>query len=332
MSGRMEGSTPLVTIGIPTLRRVRMLDEAVESALAQTWKAIEVLISQDVGPSGPDPEVTAYARSAIARDPRVRWQTAAASLGLAGNWNFIADHARGDYLALIGDDDRLLPSFVERLMAARDHGDAVVFSNHYVIDEHGARLEDESRHMTGHFNRAGLTSGRVVDPERVVWQNAVPMTSALVRTGDVRRLRFREELNTPEIELFARLAHEGAGFTFVSDYLAEYRTHGGSATSDGLLLDRLVVALLPLPVSPSAAEDKRRLISGFIPGAVERALRAGDVAQARGLLATGLAPGGPRMAMHRAIARLPAPVAGPCARGLRRVGRAGRRLSRRAAR
>ena len=322
---------PLVTIGIPTLRRVEMLAEAVDSALAQTWPAIEVLISQDVGPGGPDSEVSAYARAAVARDQRVRWQVAPRSLGLAGNWNFVADHARGAWLSLIGDDDRLLPAFVEQLLDAAGAHDAVVFSNHHAIDEHGARLDEESRRMTRHFNRAGLQGGRVVHPERLVWQNAVPMTSALVRTADVRRLRFRDELNTPEIELYARLAYEGAGFTFVSDYLAEYRVHTGSATADGLRLDRLVLALLPLPVSAPAAQEKQRLISGFLPGAVERALRAGDTAQARRLLATGLAPGGPRMALHRAIARLPAPIAGRCARGLRRVGRA-RRLALRAAR
>lgn len=325
-----DNAASLVTIGVPTLRRVRLLAEAVDSALAQTWPAVEVLISQDVGPSGPDPAVTAYARDAVARDARVRWQVAPRSLGLAGNWNFVADGARGAWLSLIGDDDRLLPDCVERLVGASRDGDAVVFSNHFAIDEHGERLDAESLRMTEIFNRSQLPAGRVGDAEQVVWLNAVPMTSAIVRTSDLRRLRFREELNTPEIELYARLAHEGAGFTFVPDYLAEYRTHAGSATADGLRLDRLVLALLPLAVSPSAADQKRRLIAGLLPGAIERALRAGDPALARRLLATGLAPGGPRVALHRALARLPAPVAGPCARGLRRVGRAGRRLAQRA--
>jgi GT2 family glycosyltransferase len=322
------GSPPVVTIGVPTLRRVQLLAEAVESALAQTYAAIEILISQDVGPTGPDPRVTAFAQEISRRDARVRWQCATTNLGLAGNWNFAADHARGAYLVLMGDDDRLLPTFVEQLMKAADGDDAVVFSNHYVIDEHGVRLERESRQMTEHFNRGGLADGVVADPERLVWRNAVPMTSALVRTDLVRRLRFREELNTPEIELYARIAHEGGRFRFVSDYLAEYRTHNQSATSDGLRLDRLVLALLPLPVSPSVVEDKRQLIRSFLPGAVELALRAGDTTQARRLLATGLSPGGSRMALHQVIARLPASIAGPCARAVRRAGRLGKSLTR----
>lgn len=312
---------PLVTIGIPTVRRVGMLAEAVESARAQTHTALQILISQDVPDGGADPEVSAYAKRACAEDARVTWQVAPRNLGLAGNWNFVADHACGEFLAIIGDDDRLLPRFVERLMSARRPEDSVIFSNHYAIDARGGRLDEETRRMTEAFNRSTLASGPVPAAERLVWKNAVPMTSAVIRTADVRRLRFREELNTPEIELYARLAHEGAGFTFVSEYLAEYRTHAGSATHDGLWLDRLVQALLPLPVSASAIDDKRQLVAQFMSGAVERALRRGDTSMARGLLASGPVPAGLRMAVHRLIARLPGSLAGPVARGVRQVGR-----------
>lgn len=311
--------SPLVTIGIPTVRRVHYLAEAVESALAQTHPHVEVLISQDFGPGGLDPAVRQYALSLASRDSRVRVLFSDRSLGLAGNWNNLADRAEGEFLVTMGDDDRLLPEFVATLLAAAERDDDVIFSNHYAIDEHGARQDEASRRLTAEFCRDALTAGRVAQAERLVWQNSVPMTSALIRTSHLRRLRFKDGLNTPEIEFFARLAHEGGRFCFVPAYLAEYRTHAGSATSGGLRLERLVWALLPLPVSQGAADHKRRLIGHFMQGAVERCLRAGDVDQARKLLATGYVDNDVRMMAHRMIAKLPPKPAAMAAQGLRQV-------------
>jgi glycosyltransferase involved in cell wall biosynthesis len=318
--------SPLVTIGIPTVRRVHYLAEAVKSALAQTHPHVEVLISQDLGPEGLDPAVRDYAVSVASRDPRVHVLFSDRSLGLAGNWNKLAGRAEGEFLVTMGDDDRLLPEFVATLLDCAAPDDDVIFSNHYVIDEHGARQVDTTRRLTAAFHRDALTAGRVAQAERLVWQNGVPMTSSLIRTSHLRRLRFKDGLNTPEIEFFARLAHEGGHFCFAPAHLAEYRTHTGSATSGGLRLERLVWALLPLPVSPGAADHKRRLIGHFMQGAVERCLRAGDVDQARRLLATGYADNDVRMMAHRIVAKLPATPAAIAAQGLRHVVRTTRFL------
>ena len=60
------------------------------------------------------------------------------------------------------------------------------------------------------------------------------MSSALVRSDAIKRLGIKTDLNTPEIELFARLAAEGARFDHEPGYLAEFRTHAESSTASGL--------------------------------------------------------------------------------------------------
>lgn len=276
---------PQVTIGVPTYDRLAYLKEAVASALAQTCPNIEVLISDD----GPSEATRAWAVAQAASDRRVRYQHTPRNLGLAGNWNEVVAAAQGEMVVIIGDDDRLLPGFVARLLQAVNDAD-VVFSNHYLIDAEGRRLEEQSRSWTRTYHRDSLQAGLVADPAIVVWQNAVPMCAALVRTEVARRLRFKDDLNTPEIELFARLAQEGGCFSFVPEYLVEHRIHRASYTARGLFNERLVKYLAPIPVSPHVEPEKRRFMEPLLVSAVSRVLVQGDVSAARSFLRSAYYP------------------------------------------
>ncbi len=266
----------LVTIGIPTYERFLFLKEAVASALGQTYKEIEVLISDD----GTNGDIERWSRSMEVQDSRIRYQRTRGNSGLAGNWNCVANAARGEFLAIIGDDDRLMPEFVARMVEALQSQDRLAFSNHYVINAKGERLAEETARFARLYMRDKLSPGDV-DAEVCAWQNAIPMSSTLFRTADIKRLGFKEDLNTPEIELLTRLAYEGGGFKFVSEYLVEYRLHGNSATAGGLRTDRLARYLLSTRVSTHAETYKQALLSHLVPRAVTQALCDGDVANAR---------------------------------------------------
>ena len=133
--------TPRVSICIPTVDRLPYLRESVASAQSQSLRALEILIGDD----GDSDELRMWALGAAAADERVRYLKTPRRLGLAGNWNFLAELATGEFLTIIGDDDRLLPEFAERLLHETTNEVAVVFSNHYVIDGTGRRLLDASR-------------------------------------------------------------------------------------------------------------------------------------------------------------------------------------------
>ncbi len=262
----------LATICIPTFRRLGYLKEAVAAALAQTLQNIEVLISDD----GDSAELRCWCESAARADPRVRYRRNEKNLGLGGNWNECVSAARGEWLVIQGDDDRLLPAFCETLLHLAAFDSTVLFSNHYVIDEHGDRLEEESRAWTVRYQRHLLPRGKVEHPPRCVWSNSVPMTAALVRTAAVQRLGIKTDLNTPEIELFARLAAEGARFDHEPAYLAEFRTHMGSSTASGLFSERLVGYLEPIAVPEAVESTKRAFMAPLTRNAVDRLLRAGE--------------------------------------------------------
>lgn len=271
--------TPLVTIAIPTYERLQYLMEAVASAEAQTYDNIEILIGDD----GNNPEIQVWCNQQAQRNPKIRYQKNSRNLGLAGNWNALADTARGDYIIIIGDDDRLLPDFVSKCIAVVLPDGAVAFSNQIIIDHEGHRLDEETQKLPRLYGRDALQAGWLSNPEVCAWRNSIPSSAALIRTADVRRLRFKEDMNTPELELFVRLAAEGVKFAFVPDCLAEYRVHPKSATSGGLKSDILVEHLMNVSVRPEVEAHKATLLAKQMVNAVSRCLVAGNRDKARRL-------------------------------------------------
>ena len=272
--------TPLVSIIIPTFDRPRYLQEAIEAVLTQTYSNIEVLVFDN----GTLDETRAVAEDAARRDPRVRFQRNERNLGMSANFNALAQAARGEFLVAIGDDDRLLPEFVSRLVGVMRPELRVAFSNHYLINAEGKRLDPESREYTRHYGRDTIPAGVLENADAAAWRQSIPMSASLLRTADIQRLRFREDLNTPDVEFFIRLAHEGARFIFVPEYLMEYRIHLGAVTASGLWSEELVECLTPIEVKPEIEPYKREFLIPMVVNAVSRCLQQGNMERARAFL------------------------------------------------
>jgi glycosyltransferase involved in cell wall biosynthesis len=320
--------TPLVSICIPTLsaRRLSYLNEAIASARAQTHSNVEILVRDD----GTDESVRRLVMEHSGADARVHYARNESRLGLGGNWNALAHWSNGEFLVIIGDDDRLLPSFVTRLLLIGGAGAAVAFSNHHVIDQNGARKPELTRQFLVNYGRDILPAGRVVDAPGCVWRNSIPMTSSLIRTTHVKRLGIKPDLNTPEIELFARLAAEGESFVFDPDYLAEYRVHSLSQTFAGLAGERLVKYLDPIPVPEHVEPLKARLIAEMLLSGANKSLQAGDAMGAREMMRHRYYPPIRRhpatILTQRALVWLPSPFIKSSFRAVTAARRAIRRL------
>jgi glycosyltransferase involved in cell wall biosynthesis len=108
------GGRPKVTIAIPTFNRAAWIEGAVAGALAQTYPDFEVLVSDNASTDGTAAVLAQF------DDPRVRVVQQTTNLGMVGNWNACLAEARGDYIALVPDDDRISPWFIDRCMSLAD--------------------------------------------------------------------------------------------------------------------------------------------------------------------------------------------------------------------
>lgn len=97
------------TVAIPAFKR-RYLRECIDSVLAQTYNDFEVVIVNDASPENLDEIILSY------DNPKIRYYVNSKNSGVINvvdNWNICLDYANGDYLILMGDDDRLLPHCLE---------------------------------------------------------------------------------------------------------------------------------------------------------------------------------------------------------------------------
>lgn len=98
---------PRYSIIIPTTRS-RLLKYSVRSALAQTVADFEVVVSDNAA-TGVAEELAKFP------DPRVRHVRTPARLAINKSWEFALDHATGEWVLLLADDDVILPGLLAEI-------------------------------------------------------------------------------------------------------------------------------------------------------------------------------------------------------------------------
>lgn len=126
-------SDTLVTIAIPAYKAT-FLKEAISSALNQTYTNIELIVVDDASPESIEEITKGF------NDSRIRYYRNATNLGKddpSKNWNKSLEYAKGEYFALLCDDDTYEPTFVEEMLKlANDYPDVKVFrARAKIIDE-----------------------------------------------------------------------------------------------------------------------------------------------------------------------------------------------------
>lgn len=116
----MSDNRPLVTIAIPTFNRAKYLREAIISVLNQSYKNIDIIISDNCSTDNTGQVVQEFT------DPRLRYFKQLENLGMVGNWNSCLNQANGEYFLLLSDDDVLEVNAVEQLLSAFDRPDVVI--------------------------------------------------------------------------------------------------------------------------------------------------------------------------------------------------------------
>jgi glycosyltransferase involved in cell wall biosynthesis len=128
----MNSDRPLVSVIIPTYNRPHLLGRALKSALNQTYRDFEVIVVDDASAQSPEPVIRDL------KEERIRYIRHEKNKGLPGSRNTAIKAARGDYIALLDDDDEWLPEKlqkqVDRLQSAKESV-GVVSCGHRVISD-----------------------------------------------------------------------------------------------------------------------------------------------------------------------------------------------------
>jgi glycosyltransferase involved in cell wall biosynthesis len=138
---------PLISILIPNYNYVRYVATAVDSAIAQTYPNLEIIVSDNCSTDG----AWELLNERYGGNPRVRLYQNERNIGMARNFDRLLELARGEYVLCLSSDDWLYPHHVALLEAevAADPAIDVAYCTAYFADD-DARVFS-MRQLAGQF-------------------------------------------------------------------------------------------------------------------------------------------------------------------------------------
>jgi glycosyltransferase involved in cell wall biosynthesis len=225
---------PRVSVALATYNRRNYLCQALDSLLAQTYEDFEVIVGNDGGPDYIEPVKERFV------DERIVWADHPVRKGLLGNTLDGFSRARGEFLAILQDDDRWAPDLLGRLVPRleADRAINVAFSDHFIINQNGDVDLASSDRNSAAWGRDRLAPG-VHRPFRrlAVIDGTIPIQCAAVfRRSAVDLASFPARAGTKfDRWLSWELARGNAGAYYEPARLAYYRSHAGQQTAVGRL-------------------------------------------------------------------------------------------------
>ncbi len=216
----MKSLTKLSLI-VPTYNCAAYLSEALDSALSQTLRDVEVIVVDDGSTDDTDRILDQYRGADKLRIYRQenRGISAARNVGLA--------MARGTYVGLLDADDRWHPT-----KAAR-HFDFMEAHPELDLTYSWLQMIDDSGHLTGRYQRPGLLRPKYED---LLCRNLAGAASTVVFRRCVlggANLFDTALASYEDIDLWLRIAAIRDGnIACIPEILTDYRTRSGQLTAD----------------------------------------------------------------------------------------------------
>ncbi len=231
-----------VSVVMPSYNMGRFIEEAVRSALEQTYPIYELLVVDD-GSTDDTLE-----RLAGIHDSRLRTVEAGHG-GVSRARNVALECLRGDLVSFLDADDRWAPEKVEHDVSLFESEPEVgaLFVNFRRFDESGFYANNQFDfypELTSVPTRAARAGpGRVVVGDAfspLIGFDNLPswMPSNTFRAGAVKSLRFDPDLSLCEDLVFCFSAYRSVAVAYSAEPLVHMRRHGANATANAKAIPR----------------------------------------------------------------------------------------------
>ncbi len=224
---RVPLENPLVSILI-TAYKPRFFADALKSALAQSWKNLEVVVCDDSEGS----EIEAIVNELA--DDRIVYRKNETRIGGRQNYLQAFDLSSGTYIKFLNDDDLLHPTCVERMVQVLQEQNEVtlVTSHRRTIDEFDQQLPDM------HFNTPPVEVNSRIEGASAVnnmLQHAVNFigepSTTMFRRADLENTEpnifsfgGRPALRNGDVTMWVNLLSQG-DLVYLTDTLSYFRIH-----------------------------------------------------------------------------------------------------------
>lgn len=221
---------PKVTIAIPTYNRAAFLTEALDSALAQTYKNIEVIVSDNASTDNTLQLLENYT------DDRLTIIQQKTNLGMVGNWNACLEKASGEFFILLSDDDFLDPTAIEKMANIFRYGTpnfdlgkiGMVYCKSRIVDDKGAII-GYGKHG------AEVESASLIVKQFFRCKRSIYPCCVMMRTSDIQSLGGYDGLQYPlaaDANAWMAIAIKRGNVACIDEVLTNYRVHTSNVTSE----------------------------------------------------------------------------------------------------
>ena len=212
---------PLVTIAIATYNRADCyLQQALASALSQTYQNIEITVSDNCSTDNTQAFVRSFS------DPRLKYFRHDKNIGANNNFNYCLEQAKGDYFLLLQDDDMIDNDFVEICMTTANQSKdiGIIRTGTRIIDSEGEVIAEAVNNVVG-LSTEEFFLGWFVNKTALYLCSTLFHTKHLTRIGGFKSKRSLFQDVMAEVQLAARY-----GRIDIQDIKASFRRHHGEMT------------------------------------------------------------------------------------------------------
>ena len=251
----------MVSIIVPAYNSERYLVECLESAVAQTYRDIEVIVVDD----GSSDSTLSIAEGFAERDSRVRFFHNCNG-GQSSARNFGVDCARGEYITFLDSDDVLYPEAIEFMYecACRENSELVIC--HF---SQGERPYDLYSHKKKTQNVRKLPAWEVI--KGILYQNGFDSSpwAKLYSRRIFENVRFTEGIIYEDLDFIYKAVDE-VGHVVVADKRVYFYRYNPDSTVNVFTPRRFDV----LDVTRRSEEYMLRHYPELLPAARDRRLSA----------------------------------------------------------
>ncbi len=205
---------PLISIAMATYNGEKYLKEQLDSIYAQTYKNIEVIVTDDCSPDKTVDILEQYSKS-----HGLRYFVNEQNLGFVKNFEKVLSLCNGDYIALADQDDIWCKDKIEILLK-NISGHLMVHSDAILIDDKGKMIEES-------FTKQSKKKIYQTTQEYLFINNLTGCTSMIDKTLLRKALPIPSQFGVHDYWL-AVIASTQGSIAYVDKPLVKYRQHSNN--------------------------------------------------------------------------------------------------------
>jgi glycosyltransferase involved in cell wall biosynthesis len=211
---------PLVSICIPAYKKTAYVVRCIESVLRQSYKQVEVIISDD----SPDEDIK-LAIEPFAGRINIRYYRNQPALKTPRNWNAALAHARGEFQVLMHQDDWYhTPGALQQFLDAFEkHPEAdFVFCRNTAVDEAGKTTILQARPKLLHTMQR--------HPNHLLLAQVIGPPSNTMLRRQVQTTYDERFIWLVDVDYYVRLLKQGFQYHYIDQHLVSIGLHADQAT------------------------------------------------------------------------------------------------------